>query len=266
MSSENSRAILAVSFGTSHNDTRKKTIDRIEEEIRRSYPAYPLYQAWTSKMIRKKLWERDHRKIFDICEAMEQMRKDGVREVIVQPTHMLNGIENDRMMADVAAYQDEFEKIAIGDPLLTTTEDCEKVIRAAVEEIHPAEDEMLVFMGHGTPHYSNFVYPALNYMLKDMGCDNVLVATVEAYPSLDNVVKEIRRSGKKKVLLAPFMVVAGDHVNHDLAGDGEDSWKSILEREGYEVSCILRGLGEFAKVRGLYLEHIEAVMSGADPC
>lgn len=261
MSNENKRAILAVSFGTSHNDTCKRTIDRIEEEIRSRYSQYPLYRAWTSKIIRKKLQKRDHTKIPGVCEAMEQMANDGIREVIVQPTHMLNGIENERMTADVMGYQAAFETIVIGDPLLTTTGDCESAIRAVAEEIHPAPDEMLVYMGHGTLHYSNFVYPAMNYMLKDMGYDNILVGTVESYPSVENVLKELRKSSKRKVVLAPFMVVAGDHAKNDLAGEEEDSWKNIFEREGYEVSCVLKGLGEFEGIRKIYLAHIEAAIS-----
>lgn len=260
MSGESKRAILAVSFGTSHNDTCKKTIGRIEDEIRSSYPGYPVYRAWTSKIIRRKLLKRDHAEILSVCEAMERMANDGIREVIVQPTHMLNGMENERMAEDVASYQSEFETIVIGDPLLTTAGDCEKVIRAVTEEIHPAEDEILVYMGHGTAHYANFVYPALNYMLKDMGYDNVLIGTVESYPSLENVLREMKKGSRKKVLLAPFMVVAGDHAKNDLAGEDEDSWKRIFEKEGYEVSCILKGLGEFEGIRKIYLSHIEAAI------
>lgn len=261
MSSESERAILAVSFGTSHNDTCKKTIGRIEDEIRSSYPQYPVYRAWTSKIIRKKLLKRDHAEIPSVCEAMERMANDGIREVIVQPTHMLNGIENERMIEDAVSYRSEFETIAIGDPLLTTAGDCERVIRAVTEEIHPAQDEMLVYMGHGTLHYANFVYPALNYMLKDMGYDNVLIGTVESYPSVETVLRELKKSGRKKIVLAPFMVVAGDHAKNDLTGENEDSWKSIFEREGYEVSCILKGLGEFEGIRKIYLSHIEAAIS-----
>lgn len=260
MESGSKRAILAVSFGTSHNDTCQKTIEKIEEAMRNAYPQYPLYRAWTSKIVRRILLNRDHTRIFGVCEAMERMKEDGVREVVVQPTHMLNGIENDRMIADVMAYREVFDTIVVGDPLLTTTEDCREVLQAAVREIAPAQDETLIFMGHGTPHHANFVYPALNYILKDMGYENIMVGTVESYPSIGDVLKELKKSEGHKVLLAPLMVVAGDHAVNDLSGAGEDSWKSILEKEGYEVSCMLKGLGEFGQVRKIYLEHLKAAM------
>lgn len=253
------RAVLAVSFGTSYDETRKKTIDKIEESIRRAYPDVPLYRAWTSGMIRRKVEKRDGIHIFCVREALEQMRKDGIREVLIQPTHVINGLENELMKADAQSFAGKFDKISIGTPLLTSAEDNERVIRVIAAELQPAQDEALVLMGHGTEHYANAIYAALDYQFKEMGYPNIFIGTVEAYPSLDTLIRQVQRSGLKKILLAPFMIVAGDHAENDLAGE-EDSWKTAFEEEGYEVRCVLRGLGEYEGIRRLFLEHLAAVM------
>ncbi|MDY3920081.1 MAG: sirohydrochlorin cobaltochelatase [Candidatus Limivivens sp.] len=252
------KAILAVSFGTSHADTREKTIDRIEEDIRNAYPDYTLYRAWTSKMILKKLMNRDGIKIFNVKEAMEQMIADGVKTLIVQPTHVINGIENDLMQEDVKEYADSFEKITFGNPLLTTEEDNSRVIEAVAEELHPDERDALVLMGHGTTHYANSIYAALDYRFKDMGYKNIFLGTVEAYPSLVSLMKQVHAYRPRKVILAPFMIVAGDHAKNDLSSEDEESWRSQFEKEGFDVECVLKGLGEYPAVRRLFLEHIEA--------
>lgn len=254
------RAILAVSFGTSYTETRKKTIDQIEADIREAYPEYPLYRAWTSGMIRRKLEKRDGIRIPDVRGAMEQMKADGITEVIVQPTHVLNGIENEQMTQDVLAYGGQFEKLVIGAPLLTTQEDSNRAIRVIGEELALAEDEVLVLMGHGTPHFSNAIYAALDYQFKDEGYPNIFMGTVEAYPAFESLLKKVKSLHPKRVVLAPFMIVAGDHASNDLAGEDEDSWKSRFEREGYEVACVLKGLGEYPGIRAMFLDHVRDVM------
>lgn len=254
------RGILVVSFGTSYPETCKKTIEKIEDEIREAHPEYSVYRAWTSGMIRRKVLKRDGIRILGVEEALEQMKADGIEQVVVQPTHVINGIENDEMTAAVMKFQEQFQKIAIGAPLLTTQEDNEDVMKAVLEEMKPSDEEMLIFMGHGTEHHSNAVYAALNFLLNDMGHENVLIATVEAYPSVDNVIKEAARRCGKKIRLAPFMLVAGDHATNDLAGDEEDSWKSILKKEGYEVVCDLKGLGEYPGIRSIYMKHLQEAM------
>ncbi len=259
MEQNKKKAILVVSFGTSFPETRKKTIDRIEADLAAAYPEYTLYRAWTSKMIIAKLKKRDGIVIPTVAEAVEQMIADGVQELIVQPTHIINGIENDLMKEDVLARQDAFEKIAFGDPLLTTTEDNVAVLQAVMSEFPPlAEDEALVFMGHGTTHYANTVYAALDYTFKDLGYTRSFLGTVEAYPSMESLKKQLRALAPKRVTLAPFMVVAGDHANNDMSGEDEDSWKSQFETEGYQVSCILKGLGEYPSIRKIYAAHTEA--------
>lgn len=253
---EKKRAILVVSFGTSYEETRKKTIEQIEKDIQAAYPDYPVYRAWTSGMIRRKLLKRDGLYIMDVREAMEKMEADGIREVAVQPTHVINGIENDRMTADVLAFQGRFDKIVIGTPLLTSQEDKDKVSRGVIGAVNPSPEEALVLMGHGTEHYANSIYAALDYQFKDMGYPNVFMGTVEAYPSFESLEKQVKALHPGRVILAPFMIVAGDHASNDLSGEDEDSWKSRFEAAGYEVSCVLKGLGEYPAVRQVFLEHV----------
>lgn len=253
------KAILVVSFGTSFNTTREKTIDKIEEAIGAAYPGYQVYRAWTSKMIIAKLLRRDGVKISTVVEALEQMHADGVTHLLVQPTHIVNGIENDQMKEDVLARKGDFEQIAIGTPLLTSTEDSEQVIRAIMAEFPDLQkEEALVFMGHGTTHYANSIYAALDYTFKDLGYENVFLGTVEAYPSLENLLKLVKARKPKKICLAPFMVVAGDHAIHDMSGEDEDSWRSRFEQAGFATACVMKGLGEYEGIRRIYLNHVKA--------
>lgn len=257
MTHKTKKAILVVSFGTSFHRTREKTIDRIEEEIGKAYPEYMVCRAWTSKMIIAKLKRRDGITIPTVTEAVEAMLKDGITELVVQPTHIINGIENDQMKEDVLRYEDRFEKLAFGTPLLTSSEDNEAVISAVMEEFPDlGEKEALVFMGHGTNHYANSIYAALDYTFKDMGYPHVFLGTVEAYPSFETLLKLVRDFAPEKVILAPFMVVAGDHAIHDMSSEDEDSWRSRFQREGLSVECVMKGLGEYPGVRRIYAEHI----------
>ena len=192
VTAETKKAILAVSFGTSHNDTRKVTIDAIERDMQEAFPDYMLYRAWTSKMIIAKLLRRDRIQVPTVAEAVDQMIEDGITELIVQPTHVINGVENDLMKEDVLKRRDAFESVAFGDPLLTSQEDNEAVSHAVMEEFPDLkEDEALVLMGHGTTHYANSIYAALDYTFKDLGYSRVFLGTVEAYPSMESLKKQI---------------------------------------------------------------------------
>lgn len=259
------KALLVVSFGTSFSKTREKTIDQIEKALAAAFPDYPMYRAWTSKKIIAKLLRRDGIKVPTVKEAIEQMLEDGIREVIVQPTHLVNGIENDEMKKDVQFYGTAFTSISFGEPLLTSIEDQKQSIQAVMEEFTELKsDQALVLMGHGTTHHANFIYVALDNMLKDLGYNNVFLGTVEAYPSLNTLIKKIGELHFEKVLLAPFMVVAGDHAIHDMSGEDEDSWRSRFEAAGFSVECIMKGLGEYSGIRRLYVEHARAAESGLD--
>lgn len=252
------KAILVVSFGTSYHDTCKKTIVQIEEDIKNAYPDYKIYRAWTSKMIIKKLKKRDGIVIPTVSEACKKMVDDGIEQLIVQPTHVINGIENEIMKEDVLSFRDQFASIKFGTPLLTSEKDNEDVINALMSEFSAIpQNETLVFMGHGTTHYANSIYAALDYRLKDMGYSNVYLATVEAYPSIETILKMIKKQKPDKVTLTPFMIVAGDHATNDMSGDEPDSWKSQIEEAGYPVECILKGLGEYQKIRDIFVEHIK---------
>lgn len=256
------KGLLAVSFGTSVNETRKKTIDAIEADLGAAFPDHTLYCAWTSGKIIKKLAKRDNIRIDTVSEAMERMIADGVRQVVVQPTHVINGIENEQMIGDVRKFQDRLEKIAFGAPLLTSEEDSAAVIRAVMEEFPKLpEEEALVFMGHGTTHYANAVYAALDGKFKDLGYPNVFLGTVEAYPSMETLLKLVRACGVRKVTLAPFMVVAGDHARNDMSGEEKDSWRSRFEAAGFQVECVLKGLGEYKGIRDLYVRHVREAVS-----
>lgn len=251
------RALLAVSFGTSHAGTREKTIGAIERDIAGRYPEYEVRRAFTSGMILKVLEKRDGIIVDNVAEAMNRLISDGFDEVLVQPTHVIPGDEYDAMVGDVMMFEDRFDKITIGTPLLYSTEDYQQVIRAVMEQFPDLSDrEALVLMGHGTGHPINAAYPALDYHFKDMGYPNVFVGTVEGYPEVHTVLKMVEAYKPERVILMPLMVVAGDHAVNDMAGDEEDSWKSIFENAGFEVECILKGLGEFQPIRDIYLKHI----------
>ena len=187
------------------------------------------------------------------------MAADGISEVIVQPTHIINGIENDRMMEDLMEHMSLFRKIRVGKPLLSSVDDYKKAIHAVMSEVGLETGEMLVLMGHGTDHHANAAYPTLEYTFHALGYNQVLVGTVESFPELKNVMAKLEIAEKKKIALMPFMLVAGDHAKNDMAGE-EDSWKTELEDAGYAVRVILKGLGEFEGIRKIFLEHIEETM------
>ena len=260
MSTPTKKAILAVSFGTSHNDTRKVTIDAIEDDMKAAFPDYALYRAWTSKMIIKKLKNRDGVSICTVKEAMEQMKQDGITDDLVQPTHVINGIENDLMKEDALSFRDEFHSISFGEPLLTSEQDSLDVIHAITNEFSDLQkDEVLVLMGHGTTHYANAIYAALDYTFKDQGFKNIFLGTMEAYPSMETLMKMVKEYNPKKVILAPFMIVAGDHAKNDMAGDNPESWYSQFVAAGFETKTIVKGLGQYPGIRKILVEHLRAI-------
>lgn len=261
MKMEKKKAIVVVSFGTSYEKTRKETIEVIEKEIAQSYPQIPLFRAWTSKMILKKILKRDGLKIFTVKEVLEKLKEEGYREVVFQPTHIINGIENDCMQEEAREFENAFENISFGNPLLTSTEDMQTVVDIIAEEFADMdEDEALVFMGHGSEHYANCVYAAMDYMFKEKGYGHIFMGTVEAYPELCHVIEQVKKAGYKKVKLAPFMLVAGDHAINDMAGEEEDSWKNQFRQAGFKTECLLKGLGEYEGIRSLFLKHAKEVI------
>ena len=251
------KALLAVSFGTSYLDTLDKTIGAIERELAAAFPERTVRRAFTSGMIIRKLARRDGTVVDDVPAALERLAGEGYTDVTVQPTHLMNGDEYDKLAAQAAPFAGRFERLALGAPLLTALEDYQAVGRALLEELPaPAGDTALVFMGHGTGHYANAAYAQLEYLLHDWGREDILIATVEGYPGFEELKRRLaERPQVRKLLLMPLMIVAGDHACNDLAGEEEDSWRSMLTARGYETTCLLRGLGEYPGIRAVFTAH-----------
>lgn len=251
-------AILVVSFGTSFNDSRHITIGAIESAIREKFPDYDVRRAFTSQIIIDKLKERDGVVIDNVEEALDRLVADKVQEIVVQPTHLMNGYEYDDLAKALESYKDKFKKVALGEPLLSSDDDYYKVI-AALESVSERYDDgktALVFMGHGTEAESNKVYSTLQDKLTAEGKKNYFIGTVEATPTIEDVLKGVKAAGLKKAVLRPLMVVAGDHANNDMADlEDPESWASQLTAAGIEVECVLEGLGQIVEIDDLYAAH-----------
>ena len=217
------KELLVVSFGTSFNDSRRLTIGAVEE-------------------------------------ALESAERNGVKTLVVQPTHLMNGFEYTDLSKELAGWADAFEKIAIGEPLLTSDEDFSRVADALIDVTKEYDDgeTAICFMGHGTEAESNGVYARMQEVLSGKGMEHYYVGTVEAEPSLEDVLEAVKKGSYKRVVLRPMMIVAGDHANNDMAGDEEDSWKSVFEGAGYEVVCVVEGLGGIPAVQEILTEHAQA--------
>lgn len=256
------QAILVVSFGTSYNDSREKTIGAIEDAIAEEFPDYEVRRAFTSQIIIDKLKERDQLEIDNVQEALDRAVSDGIKTLIVQPTHLMGGYEYTDLKDELAEYESKFEKVVLAEPLLTSDEDFDAVADAIVEATASYDDgeTAVCFMGHGTEADSNGVYAKLQEVLTAGGHDAYYIGTVEASPTLEDVMAAMKDRGYAKVVLEPLMVVAGDHANNDMAGEEEDSWKSQLEAAGYGVECVLKGLGELETIQDIYVAHTQAAI------
>ena len=248
------KAILVVSFGTSYHDTLEKTIAATENAISQAFPGWEVRRAFTSSMILKKLRTRDGLELDNVSQAMARLEGEGYTHIAVQPTHVMHGEEYEKLLRQLEPYRNRLH-IAVGEPLLDKQEDYEAVADALLGWLPaPQADEALVLMGHGTPHFANSAYGQLEQNLQDR-CPRIFVGTVEGYPTLDRVKNQLARHPEiKKLTLAPFMLVAGDHARNDMAGD-DDSWKQELEALGYSVRCVLQGLGECPAIRQLFTQH-----------
>ncbi len=279
--------ILVVSFGTSFNDSRAKDIGGIEKAIAAAYPDYAVRRAFTAQIIINHVQARDEEFIDNMDQALERAVSNGVKNLIVQPTHLMHGAEYDELCEAVAAYSDKFEKVVISEPLLgevgkdatEINEDkkkvAEAVVNAAVEEssyasLKEALDDKAAFVliGHGTSHTAKVTYSQMQTQMQELGYDNVFVGTVEGEPedtACEEIIKKANDAGFKKIILRPLMVVAGDHANNDMAGDDEDSWKSLFTASGYfdDIQCQISGLGRIEDVQNLYVEHIKAASNEA---
>ncbi|ADY55642.1 Sirohydrochlorin cobaltochelatase [Syntrophobotulus glycolicus DSM 8271] len=249
--------LLVVSFGTSYNDNRDLSIGGIEKALQTAYPDYEVRRAFTSQIIIDKLKERDKIEIDNVKQAMDRLVADGVKKVVIQPTHVMSGFEYDDVIAEVNTYQDKFDSFKLGKSLLSTDDDYKELVSVLTAETkaYDVDGTAVVFMGHGTEHQANATYGKVQQFLTDAGQDNYFVGTVEAEPALEDVIALVKASGAKKVVLEPLMIVAGDHANNDMAGDEEGSWKTEFEKAGFEVECVIKGLGQFTGIQNLIVKH-----------
>ena len=254
--------LLAVSFGTSFNDSRRLTIGAIENDLETAFPDYSVRRGFTANIVIDHVQRRDGILIDDLNAALRRAADNGVKNLVIQPTHLMNGLEYDEIVDTAANYSDAFDKVVFGAPLLTSDDDFNRVAKAITDWTSEYDDgeTAICFMGHGTEADSNSVYSKMQDTLTNMGFANYYVGTVEAAPSLDDVLAKVKEGNYKRVVLEPLMVVAGDHANNDMAGDEDGSWKTTFENEGYEVVCLLRGLGENEAIRQIYVDHAQAAI------
>lgn len=254
------KALLVVSFGTSYAASRRRTIEAVERDLRAAFPDRRFYHAYTSGIIRGIIEKNEGIHIPDVAEALRQIIADGCSDLLVQPTHVIDGIENHEMKEAVLAHKDRFQKIKIGAPLLHEDEDYVCAVRAVMEPIKSELDgsTAVFFMGHGTSHAQNSCYEKLNTFFQKENYTDVYVGTVEALPDLKNLLYRISGKTYTRVLIQPFMLVAGDHAHNDMAGHEEGTWRHELAQAGYEVLARIIGLGEIRDIRRIYEAHARA--------
>lgn len=242
-------ALLMVHFGTTHDDTRSLTIDAINQKAKEAFPNMEFREAYTSRIVLKRMAQNGIKKQNPV-EALAQLKAEGYTHVVVQSTNIIDGIEMDALRKDVAQMSPLFKEIRIGAPLLYSTEDYQKVITALLEK--KRENCITLLVGHGTYTPATAQYAMLDYMFHAEGHDDFIVGTVEGYPSFDDAINRLKEhKDVKNVQLVPFMLVAGDHAQNDIAGD----MKTKLEQQGYQVSVVMEGLGQSPEIQNLFIEH-----------
>ena len=250
--------LLVVSFGTSFNDNRVATIGAVEEAMEKAFPDYSVRRGFTSNIIIEHVQRRDGQVIDDVKEALDRAKANGVKNLLVQPTHLMNGYEYGDLVKELEKRLSDFETIKIGAPLLTSDADFAAVAEAMAKAVPAGEKTAVCYMGHGTEADSNSVYARMQQELRDAGYDNYFIGTVESEPTAEDLVKLVKAGGYAKVILRPMMIVAGDHANNDMAGDEPDSWKSVFAAAGLEVQCEVKGLGELKEIQDLLAAHAKA--------
>lgn len=263
MIDQKKKAILLVSFGTSYEDTRRKNLDRIEEKIKRVFPNWKIYSAWSCGRLIRKVQIQQTYHVDTIEEALERMLEDGICECVVQPTFITDGVEMERTEAVLASYETRFASLRMGKPLLSEEKDVKRIAEIFINVYEKEKkDACLLLMGHGTALDANSFYYILNEQFRKMGSPEFMLGTIEEKDSIKRLLECIQALGRKKVILIPFLLTAGRHVEKDMLGPGPDSWKSQLERAGFDVSGVIRGLGEYEEILELYVSHIRKNMGG----
>lgn len=248
-------ALLVVSFGTTHERAIEGNIGAVERALGEAFPEALVKRAFTSCIVRKRLAAAGI-EVPDVMGACESLLEQDVRDVVVVPTHLLPGWEHDRVMATLEPFRTRFDSLRVTRTLLHDHDDFRAVIKAVRDTAGCEEGEALVLMGHGTDHFAGVAYAAIAYEIERMGLDDVFVGCVEGYPGFDDCLRAVQGAGFENVLLTPLMLVAGGHAMNDMAGDGEDSWRSRFEAAGLNVRCLVRGLGEIPAVQQLYCSHV----------
>ena len=256
------KELLVVSFGTSYNDNRRLTIGAIENALEEAFPDFSVRRAFTSQIIIDHVSQRDGEGIDNVTQALDRAVENGVKTLVVQPTHLMSGYEYNDLADELAEYADAFESIAMGVPLLDTDDDFLTVADALAKatEAYNDGETAICLMGHGTEAESNEVYAKMQTVMDKAGHENIFIGTVESTPSVEDVLAMVQAGNYKKVVLRPMMIVAGDHANNDMAGDEPDSWKSIFEAAGYEVTCVVEGLGSLGEIQSLIVQHAQAAI------
>ena len=274
--------LLVVSFGTSFNDSRVADIKGIEDALQEANPDWSVRRAFTAQIIINHIQARDGEKIDNMDQALERAVANGVKNLVVQPTHLMHGAEYDEMCEVIDAYRDKFESVSIAEPMLgevgsdATVINADKeavakaitasaVADAGFESLDAAKEAgtAFVFMGHGTAHVAKVTYSQMSTQMQTLGYENVFIGTVEGEPeetSCEAVIEAVKAAGYTNVILRPLMVVAGDHANNDMAGSEDDSWKTMFEAAGFTVDCQIAGLGEIADVQALYIAQTKAAI------
>ncbi len=278
--------LLVVSFGTSYNDSRVNDIKSIEDALQEAYPDWSVRRAFTAQIIINHIQARDGEKIDNMTQALERAVANGVKNLVVQPTHLMHGAEYDEMCAAIDDYRDNFDSVSIAEPLLGEVGSDASVINADKEAVAKAvtaaaveasgfdsleaakeAGAAFVFLGHGTAHVAKVSYSQMSAQMQNLGYENVFIGTVEGEPeetACESVIEEVRAAGYTTVILRPLMVVAGDHANNDMAGSDDDSWKPMFEDAGLTVNCQIAGLGGIADIQALYIAHTQAAIDSLD--
>ncbi|MSU00676.1 sirohydrochlorin cobaltochelatase [Tissierella pigra] len=244
------KGIIVASFGTTHEDTRELCIESIENLVKEKYKDYLVLRAFTSRIVVHRLRQRDNLHVLNEIEAVEEMKNQGIEEIYIQPLHIIPGHEYEKITS---------LNLKVGLPLLSLRKDYMKIVYdPKVNEL--GSNQALVFMGHGSDHEADEAYEVLENTYHEEGFKNIFIGSVEGNKTIEDIVMKLKEKNIKRVKLKPFMLVAGDHAQNDMASEEDDSWKSILEKEGFEVEVCLRGLGEYKIIQEIFLKHLEQII------
>ena len=254
------KAILAVSYGTVNAQARARSVEAFEQALREAFPEYEVRRAFTGRRMRE-MAKKQGIPADSVEEALAGLVRDGFEEVAIQPSHVIGGNEFDSIGEAAEAFRGSLKRLVIGKPLLWDRTDLAAVCRLLHDALD-ADDAELVIMGHGSEHSANSLYTDFADVCRALGYSRMHIATLESTPTLDDLLPELRASGRTKITLTPLLFAAGDHACRDMAGDGPDSWKSRLEAEGFSVKPVVTGLGEYPGIRALYTAHMKAAVGG----